>query len=162
LRKERSALERRESELQQELALQRSTDTEKEKELARVREKLVELEQQISPNQQDDVTVIAFNLSPQTRSISKLPILSLPTGIDFVDITLNLEMNDFSAYSVVLKDPVTENVLWSDNLKAAKSLQFRLPANLLKPQNYVLELSGISASGVAEIVSSYPFRVSTQ
>lgn len=162
LRNQRSALERREHELQQQLVQQRSSDTEKEKELTRVREKLMQLEQQISPNQQDDVTVIAFNLSPQTRSISKLPVLSLPADIDFVDITLKLEMNDFSAYTVVLKDPATENVLWSDNLKAAKSLQFRLPANILKAQNYVLELSGISASGAAEIISSYPFRVSTQ
>jgi hypothetical protein len=162
LRNERSALERRESELRQELARQRSTDTEKERELARVREKLIQLEQRVPPNQQHDVRVIAFNLSPQTRSIGQIPILSLPAGTDAVDITLKLETNDFSRYTVLLKDPAKDKILWSDNLKAAKSLQFRLPANLLKAQNFVLELSGISASGVAEIVSSYPFRVSTQ
>jgi hypothetical protein len=162
LRKEHSTLERRESELQQELARQRSSDTEKEKELARVREKLMQLEQQISPKQQRDVRVIAFNLAPQTRSIGPIPVLSIPAGTDSVDITLKLETNDFSAYTVALKNPANDKVLWSDKLKAANSLQFRLPANMLNQQNYVLELSGISASGVSEIVSSYPFRVSNE
>jgi len=162
LRNQRSALEQRERELQRELALQRSSDTEKEKELARVREKLAELEQQLPSNEQRDVRVIALNLRPQTRGIGQIPVLSVPADTDFVDITLELEMNDFSSYTVALKNPGTDKTLWSDKLKADKSIKIRLPANLLRTQNYVLELSGISAGGVGEIISSYSFKVVAQ
>jgi hypothetical protein len=162
-----SELKQREQELRRQLASQRFSDTEKEKELSRVRDRLAELEQQLSVRQTDlgqrDVKVIAFNLSPPTRGVSKIPVLTVLPGTDYVAITLEVEANDFSAYEVELKNSATGNVLWrSDKLKAGRKIQIRLPVSLLKTKNHVLEVSGISANGLTEILSSYPFQVESQ
>lgn len=159
IKSEYAALEKREQEL---LRQRRSSDTEKEKELILVREKLVQLEKQLAAGRQRDVKLVAYNLSPQTRGIGQVPALSVPADTDYVDITLKLETNDFSSYTVILKNPATDKVLWSDKLKADHGMKIRLPASLLRMQNYVLELSGISATGAVEIIGGYPFRVVTQ
>jgi hypothetical protein len=75
-------------------------------------------------------------------------------------------VNDFSAYHVILKNLATDKVLWrSDKLSASRKsnvIQVAIPASKLTSQNYVLELFGISATGDAEIVSAYPFRVAKE
>jgi len=168
---ERATLEQRERELQQQLADQRSSDAETEKELARVRERLAELEQVASDEQrgnanQRDLKVIAFNLAPQTRGIGQIPTLAVPAGTDYVALTLQLETEAFAAFRAVLKNPATGQIVWqSGNLRSSakdRTLRVRLPASLLNAQNYVVELSGVSSGGVGEIVGSYSFRVVTQ
>lgn len=168
---ERGALEQRERELQQQLAEQRSSDSEAKKELARVRDRLEELEQ-IAPDQrpgnanQRALRIIAFNLAPQTRGIGQIPTLVVPAGTDYLALTLDLETDTLQAFRAALKNTATGQIVWrSGNLKArgkSKTVRVRLPASSLKAQNYTVDLSRISASGVAEIVSSYPFRVVTQ
>lgn len=169
-RAERSELEQRERELQQQLAEQRLSDAVTEKELARVRDRLAQLEQ-IAPDEQQrnadqrDLKIIAFNLFPQTRGIGQIPTLPVPAGTDYVALTLELEVDDFPAYRAALKNPATGQISWrSGTLKSGatgRALRVRLPASLLHTQNYSVELSGIPASGSAEIVGSYPFRVVT-
>jgi hypothetical protein len=168
---ERGALEQRERELRQELAAQRSSDAETEKELARVRDRLAELEQVASDEQRGnsnkrDLKVIAFNLAPQTRGIGQIPTIAVPAGTDYVALTLQLETEAFTAFRAVLKNPATGQIVWqSGNLRSSgkdRTLRIRLPASLLNSQNYLVELSGVSSGGVAEIVSSYSFRVLTQ
>jgi septal ring factor EnvC (AmiA/AmiB activator) len=168
---ERGALEQRERELEQQLAAQRSSDAETEKELARVRDRLAELEQAASDEQrgnanQRELKVIAFNLAPQTRGIGQIPTLAVPVGTDYVALTLELETDAFTAFRAVLKNPGTGQIVWqSGNLRSGakyRTLRVRLPASLLNAQNYVVELSGVSSGGVAEMVSSYSFRVLPQ
>lgn len=167
---EHDALGSRKLELERQLARERSTDSVKEKELARVRDRLAQLEQQLAASrpelEQRKVKVLALNLSPQNRGVSKIPVLAVPAGIDAVAVTLELEANDFPAYQAALKNPATSAFVWrSDTLNAGrenKLIQFRLPASLLKAQNYVLELSGILPGGTAEIVGTYSFRVITR
>jgi hypothetical protein len=166
----REALAQREQELQRQLEQQRASDAETENELARVRDRLAQLEEQLASGghrpEQRDLKVVAFNLAPQTRGIGRIPTVTVPSGTDNVALTLELETHDFPAYQAALKDPATGKVIWrSGRLKAggnAKTVQVRLSSSSLNQQNYVVELSGISATGVAEIVSSYPFRVVTQ
>jgi hypothetical protein len=38
-------------------------------------------------------------------------------------------------------------------------LSVTIPARLLRPQNYVLDLEGITARGDADVVASYAFAV---
>jgi hypothetical protein len=166
---ERAALEQREQELRQRLAEHRSSDAETANELARVRDRLGQLEQRlVSPVQRRAAGVrnqelIAFNLSPQARGAGQIAILAVPSDINYVALTLALEMDDFPAYRAALRDPATSQIVWrSGRLKTSnqsKTVRVGLRAGLLKPQNYVLELSGISATSVADLVSSYPFRV---
>ena len=68
-------------------------------------------------------------------------------------------------YRVALIDPANNQTLWrSGKLKprtagGPKAITVSFRAGLLKPQNYVLEVSGFPAGGSAEIVGDYPFRV---
>jgi hypothetical protein len=160
---EHSALEQRERELQRQVAAQRSSDAEKENELAHVRDRLTQLEQQIASSEQRDVKIIALNLPPQVRGVSEMPPPVVPAGTDYVVLTLEVDVYDFSAYYVTFKAPLMDKVLWrSEKLTPSgkgKVIQVTIPTSKLTAQNHVLELYGVSASGRAENVSSYPFRI---
>jgi len=101
---------------------------------------------------------------PPSRSVSAVPAISLRPGTDLVVLLLTLESDDFPAYRVVLKDPATRQIRWrsatvtatSAGEKKVVSVSFR--AGLLKPQNYIAELTGISAQGSSELIAGYPFR----
>jgi hypothetical protein len=105
----------------------------------------------------------ALVLLPQTRSSSPLPAIAVLPGAERADFQLQLESDDFPAYQVALKDLATTRIIWhSGRLKAAsggaaKIVSVSLPARLLKPQNYGMELTGIPARGVPQYMSSYAF-----
>ena len=84
--------------------------------------------------------------------------------IESVTFNLDLEANEYSAYTVRLKNSPTNEVLWqrSKIKPSAKSVKFTLPANLLKKQDYLFELSGILADGTPEVASIYAFRIVTK
>lgn len=165
---ERAALEERSGELERRLAEQRSGDLETEKELAHVRERLAQVEQELgaargqkgSPGQP---RVVALSLVPQSRGIGQIPALVVYPEADYVALTLELQAEGFAAYQAALKDPATGKIIWrSGRIKSSgKSSAIRVSfrASLLNSQNYVLDLSGTSPNGVAENVGSYAFRV---
>jgi hypothetical protein len=171
---EREALEQREQELQQQLAQQRSSDAETKKELSRVRDRLAQLEQQLAAGQtgrkgvtgQRDLNIIAFNLAPQSRGVGQIATIAVPADTDYVALTLALEADDFPAYQAALRDPATGQIIWrSGRLKTSgqsKTVRVSLRASLLKPQNYILEVTGITRSGAAEFIGGYPVRVVIQ
>lgn len=137
---EQSMLKKREQELQRQLEQQRSVDTEKANELASVRERLKQLEQQLEGNEQRKVPLLAFNLTPQMRGI-KIPKFTLPRETESVEFTLALESNEYREYQAALKNPSTDEVLWRSNKVKANQIdtvKIILPANLLKTQNYLL------------------------
>ncbi len=146
----------------QQMQAERESIHHREQELQK---QMAELKHQPADTKQDSVKLLAFVLLPQTRGINKIPLLNLPVGTDYIALTLKCETNEFSTYQAALRDPATDKVVWkSGNLEADKnnSVQAQIPASLFKPQNYLMELSGISTSGTAEIVNSYPFRIATQ
>src|SRR5262245_31355482 len=130
-----------------------------------LQKQIADLKHQSSPKP-ENVKLLAFVLLPQTRGINKIPVLNIPDATDFVVLTLKSEPNDFSIYQAALRDSAKDEIIWkSGNLTADKntnSVQVKIPASLLKPQNYLMELSGVSASGQAEIVSSYPLKIAAQ
>jgi hypothetical protein len=113
----------------------------------------------------DQLQTLSAILLPPTRGVGRIPTLSVPSGTSLVVLLLTLESDDFPAYRVGLKDSVTNQSVWhSANLEAASSgankiVSISFPARLLKPQNYILELSGLSSSGRPEFISGYPIRV---
>lgn len=104
-------------------------------------------------------------LSPQLRSASETPEVSLNTNTDYLAIRLELEPNNYSVYKVLLLDQTNGQVLWrsnrvnGQNTADGKVLNLRLPAELLKSRSYVLQVSGLAKRGVEEPISDYPFRV---
>ena len=111
---------------------------------------------------------VAFVLAPQVRGGTQMPVLSLPQGTTRVDLRLDLETDDFPHYCVALKSLRTDKVLWhSGQLTAVtkgqnSALSTSVPAKLLQPQGYELDLTGTPPHGDAELVSTYVFRVVTK
>jgi hypothetical protein len=169
---EREELQKREQELETQLANQRSSDSEKERELASLREQIARLEQQLTepgakPQTDTEPNIVAFTLAPQMRGAGQITRISVPADADLVALQLELEPNDFTSYRAELRASPGGNLWRSGRLRAkargdGKAIDLRLRAALLKPQVYNLEVYGISPTGAAEIISSYPFRVDRQ
>jgi flagellar motility protein MotE (MotC chaperone) len=158
---ERTALEQSEEALKRELDAQRSVDIAKQQELAQVRERLAQLEQQQPADQSREPRTVAFNLSPQTRGAGEGTTITVPAGIDSVSLKLEVEATGFPAYQLALRDSASRQISWrSGRLRViGGALRVTVPARLLRSQNYLLELSGISPAGSAENVGNYPFKV---
>jgi len=162
-RTERAALVQREEQLANELKQKRTGDAKTLEELQRLRQSLAELELRTGPK--TELSVASFVLLPPVRGANKLPTLSIPKGIQEVVLLLELESDDFARYSVQLKTTAAGHALWSKaNLRSTssgetKGVTVALPTALLKKQIYGLELSGISAEGKTEFLSSYTFQV---
>ena len=174
---EREEIQRRERELQTELEDQRSGDSEKERELAALRERLAELERQSGrqPGAKSDTeperagsSVVAITLAPQLRGASQPATVTIPADASYVAFELELEPSDFTSYRAELKARPGDELIWrSASLKAksagdGKRIAVTVRAALLKSGVYNLEAHGVSPTGATEIISSYPFRVVKQ
>jgi hypothetical protein len=166
----RDLLMQREQDLQKELENQRVLNSQTEQELARVRDERERLEQELKQEQAgakplSEGTIVSLLLTPPLRGAAQLPTLSLRPQTNEVAAQLQLEAADYPVYRVALIDPANNQTLWrSGNLRpriqsTRKAIAVSFRAGLLKPQNYVLQVSGIPAGGGAEIVGDYPFRV---
>lgn len=119
---------------------------------------------------------VAVVLWPQTRGVSgdapagdaaapAVPSVVVAPGTTRVMLELQLESPDFVRYSATLKEADTNRIVWrGDRIIAAASGQppmvpVTVPADLLKPHAYVLELVGYSAERDSEVIGSYAFRV---
>jgi hypothetical protein len=143
-------------ELQRQLHDQYAANAQMAKELDSIRES--------QPNL-DQLKILPAILPPPTRGVGRIPTLSVPAGTSLVVLLLTLEADDYSAYRVGLKDLGANQTVWhSAKLAAApngtiKTVSISFPARLIKQQNYVLELSGVSSNGRTEFIGGYPIRV---
>jgi hypothetical protein len=167
------ALNRRAHDLEAQLKDQRAANAEAVQELQRVRSSLAALGQQpaaVTPPDRMGTasrgpTSIALVLLPQTRGVGPIATLAVPQGTDRVTFHLRLESNEFRRYEIALKDPATGRIVWrSGRLTATSSgdeatVSAIVPANVLKPQHYSLELSGRGADGRAQVAGSYAVRI---
>ncbi len=109
--------------------------------------------------------IVAVVLLPPTRAVAPIPTLAIPSDADRTGFELRLESNDFSRYQVGLKNPATNNILWRSDWIPARvsgdqaSVFVVVPANLLEPQHYALELTGRGADGRLEVMGSYTVRI---
>jgi hypothetical protein len=162
----RPALSPSEPELRAQLERERSANSEIEKELERTRDQLNRLEQQRAESQKPalprDLAIAHFDLSPQTRAIDRVTTISIPPGTDYLSFRLELEPGEVHSYRAELKPQSGNQVIWrSGKLNARSSgksrvIDISIPANLLMPRWYILELSD---SASAEVEAGYPFRV---
>jgi hypothetical protein len=111
---------------------------------------------------------LALVLRPQTRAALSVPVIAVPRELDAVAFELELEASDFSQYQVALKDPATNRIAWRSGFITAESSRrppavgVRVPASLLRPQHYALELSGRKPGAPFDAVGSYAFQVEAQ
>ena len=165
-------LQRRELELQEQIASQRSADSEKTKELTDLRDQIALLEGRTSEPQREksvppqrSSSIVSFALAPQMRGASQITMIAVPEDTDYVRLQLDLETGNYVAFRSELKSQPGNQLVWrSGKLRASdagttKVVVVRLPAGLLKSQRYIIELSGISSDSKAEVVGRYLFEV---
>jgi hypothetical protein len=113
------------------------------------------------------LSVFAFTLAPQLRGGAALPELELPQATTRVDFRLELETNDFPRYRVALKSLKSEKPLWQSSAlspvtKGANgALLVKVPAQLLSPGRYQLEVMGAQQNAASEFAGSYAFQVAS-
>jgi hypothetical protein len=113
----------------------------------------------------DQLKILSLALPPPARGLSSLKTITVHPNADLVVLLLALESADFPQYRVTLKNPASNEVMWhsadleatSTDGKAGLAISFR--ASLLKTQNYMVEVAGISHGGKAQIIGDYPFHV---
>jgi hypothetical protein len=121
------------------------------------------------------VAAVALVLWPQTRGVAgngggpgtaaATPAVAVPRGVDRVMLELQLEEPDFAGYSAALKEAATGLIVWRGERIAAPApgappvVTIAVPANLLKPRAYALELTGYGTAGGSDVIGSYAFQV---
>jgi hypothetical protein len=142
--------------LENELKQQHTTNTEAQKSLEPPDRPAADIGQ---------LKTISLLLPPPTRGLSSLQTVTVQPHTDLVVLLLTLESADYSRYSVTVKDPATNEVVWqSSGLDAGsvggrKVVSAALRANLLRGRNYIAEVAGLPNAGRQRIVGNYPFHV---
>jgi hypothetical protein len=160
----RAAADEREGQLQRQLADQQAANSEAARELARARDALAQRGAAGRP-QSSGGGVLSFVLLPMTRGANDLPTISMPRGTVAVTLRPTLDVDDYPRFQIALIDPAANWIVSrAANLRATssggtKSLSITVAANLLKPQVYRIDVSGVPASGAAELIASYSFAV---
>jgi hypothetical protein len=153
---DRVAVDRRATDLEQQVNELRSANAAATGELERLRQSAASALRE---------TAIALVLMPQRRSIDPLPTLAIPADAERLGFELRLESDDFPQYQVGLKDPAANTIVWrsawvtSTSARGRSAVRIAVPASILKPQHYSLDLSGRRASAAAEVVGSYAFQI---
>ncbi|MCU1265892.1 MAG: hypothetical protein JWM21_2210 [Acidobacteria bacterium] len=166
----RDELQLRKDELQQQLEAQHAANSRAEQDLAQVRADRERLDQELKKQTQPSplhaqTSIASFILTPGLRGAGQIQSLSIPPGSARVALQLNLEPNVYQSYRVALIDQSNHQTSWrSGQLKAhsgkkGEVVSVSFSAGLLKPQTYVLQVSGISSNGKIEVMSDYPFKV---
>jgi hypothetical protein len=168
-RETHAALEERARQLQEELNEHQAAARAIEQELARAREAIAAGPGRAGPEPAGGGpgnigSVLALVLSPARRGGAQIPQFTIPPGAGTVVLRLPLVAVDFAHYEAVLRDATGDRVLWRSGRLAAPTpgdrsmIPVTVPANLLAPREYTLDLTGSSGRG-AEPLDSYPFRV---
>ena len=114
------------------------------------------------------LAAVALVLLPQTRGVTSVPILVVPTGTASVPLTLALEAAGGPSFEVALRDPATNRTIWRSpslapqRVRQTPMVPVSLPAALLKTQHYALDLFELRSGTGPEFVSSYALEVARQ
>jgi hypothetical protein len=163
---------RRASELERQLVEQRAAGAEAARELERVRGQIAaRVERPGAAGPGDRATAasqalcaIALALLPQTRAVGPIAVLALAPGTRQVTFELRLESSPLPRYQVAVKDPGTGLIVWrsgpvSPSAGEPAAVSVTVPARVLKPQHYALDLVGQGADGTRQVVGSYAVQV---
>src|SRR5688572_10144672 len=97
------------------------------------------------------------------RSNAESPVINLKSNAQFVELSIPILDADYDAYHAILVDKFEKEISKRDGPATmtgeVKSVVLVVPADLFKPGDYNVRLSGRSASKPLEKINSYPFHV---
>jgi hypothetical protein len=155
-RLQHGSIDQRTQELERQLNEQRAVNAETARQL--------DLARKSGPHL-NALKTLSLVLPPPTRGISAIRVITIDAGTDLVVMMLTLESSDYPHYRVTLKDPSTGKAVWtSPDLGPSpvgdkQGVSAGIPAELLKQQNYIAEVAGLSRGNSPRVVGDYPFRV---
>ncbi len=106
---------------------------------------------------------VSFMLTAGLRDLGEANTFSVPPVTETVVLKVVLEASDYASYSALIQTGSGATVWKRDRLRPpsgrnGKVLVLELPARLLPPGEYVLELQG-QAGGKTEEIAGYSFRI---
>ena len=113
----------------------------------------------------EPLATVALVLLPQTRGVDSTPIIAVAPGSGTVPLDLQIEAASPARYEVALKDPATNQVVWRSppirrqRVRRPPVVTVDLPASLLKPQHYALDLFELRTGVTPVFAGSYAFEV---
>jgi hypothetical protein len=149
-------LRERNDQLARELQEQQSQDAELKQELAALK---------TSPAARSTSSMVALALIPGVlRGMDGMKKVVIPTGANWVRVELGQVPGDYKTYRGVLQKDNGEEISsqTTPRIKRENGVEevvLMVPSELLPRGDYVLKLSGMTASGSFEAVSTYQFRV---
>jgi hypothetical protein len=111
------------------------------------------------------LTVATLVLAPPLRSAQRWPTVAVTGDTRELPVQLELEPVDYPSYDAALVAANGSRVLWRAVRRTARvargrtTLDLRLPATVLAPQDYLIRVSGVPARGTPEIVGEYRFTI---
>ena len=104
--------------------------------------------------------VVPFLLTTGTSRGSGRKDLVIGPKASTVQLTLGLERDDYRSYTATIETAEGKQVISKSGLKAkASSLTLMVPAKLLRPNDYIVTVNGVNASGTGGPAGNFQFRV---
>jgi len=160
---DRSAKEQRARELESQVAQQRERNSQLSAELEQLRAEQLRAAASPSPSPSRS-TVFSFLLLPSVRAGSEQQTLKLPPDATQVRLQTKIERHEYQRYQASVR-AVDGGESWqATSVKAATDkdgalVSVLIPAAKLKRGDYILTLTGVDATGTAEEIDRYFFRV---
>lgn len=159
--REREGRQGRERELETQIAAEREKNERLAAELARLRESQSESGNQTPAPRS---AIFSFLLTANLTRGSEPQLLAIPRAAEQVELRILLESREHPAYVAAIRTVDGADVFSQRGLKPrvgrdSASVAVKAPASLLPAGDYILTLAGVKASGQAEEIDRYVFKV---
>ena len=109
--------------------------------------------------------IATFQLTPPRRDVRTETIMTIPRAATEVRLQLQVELDVPNVFWAALRDPGAGRIVWRSGDVTAEAASpgnslvvVTIPASVLAPRRYVIDLSRIDRSGSAELIGQYAIR----
>ncbi len=160
---DRAALQKREQELQRQIGEAKERTDHLGQEAERRRREADLLEEELTRRQSEprpEPVIASFVLVPSlVREAGETKRLVIPREAKLVRLRLLVEGDEYKSYRAEIHTVEGREVSRPQPTKSGKTVVLKLPSQLLTEGDYLVTLKGVTATGDAEGVGKYFFRV---
>ncbi len=157
------SVSRRDQDLSRQLAEVQSRADRLQRDLERQQTEMARLSEQLANLQSQAARAVSFVLTGGlVRDGGTLQTLRIPAATETVRLTLPISDASYVSYRAIIQTPEGQT-LWKGEAAPAQpganSLLVTVPARVLASGDYILSVTGITASGRSEAAADFSFRV---